>query len=145
MISTAVDAGTPARWVAADEAYGNSAIFRSRLRGLRLGYVLAISRDHLIPLDGGKARRRADQVAAALPATAWQRRSAGPGSKGPRFSDWAWLDEVTTDHDPDDGGQHSLLIRRNNTTGELAFVARRRATLRHIAICVQHSRLGRPP
>jgi SRSO17 transposase len=121
MISTAVDAGTPARWVAADEAYGNSAIFRSRLRGLRLGYVLAISRDHLIPLDGGKARRRADQVAAALPATAGQRRSAGPGSKGPRFSDWAWLDEVTTDHDPDDGGQHSLLIRRNDTTGELAF------------------------
>lgn len=121
MITAALDAKVPARWVAADEAYGNSSVFRSRLRELRLGYVLAISRSHLIPIDGGKTRRRADQVAAALPATAWQRRSAGAGSKGPRFYDWAWLDEVTTDTDPDDGGHHSLLIRRNNTTGELAF------------------------
>lgn len=121
MITAALDAKVPARWVAADEAYGNSSVFRSRLRELRLGYVLAVSCSHLVPLDGGKTRRRADQVAAGLPATAWQRRSAGAGSKGPRLYDWAWLDEVTTDTDPDDGGHHSLLIRRNNTTGELAF------------------------
>jgi SRSO17 transposase len=83
--------------------------------------VLAVSCDHLVPLDGGKTRRRADHIAADLPATAWQRRSAGAGSKGERLYDWARLDEVTTDADPDDSGRHSLLIRRNNTTGELAF------------------------
>ena len=121
MITTAVKAAVPARWVAADEAYGNSGVFRSRLRGLGLGYVLAVSCDHLVPLDGGKARLRADQIAAGLPATAWQRRSAGAGSKGPRLYDWAWLDEVSTDTDPADGGRHSVLIRRNITTGELAF------------------------
>jgi SRSO17 transposase len=120
MITAAVDAAVPARWVAADEAYGNSSTFRSRLRELRLGYVLAVSCDHLVPLDGGKTRRRADHIAADLPATAWHRRSAGAGSKGPRLYDWAWLDQVCTDEDPDDG-RHSLLIRRNNTTGELAF------------------------
>jgi len=49
------------------------------------------------------------------------RRSAGAGSKGPRFYDWAWLADVGTDGDPEVGGQHSLLIRRNTTTGELAF------------------------
>jgi SRSO17 transposase len=87
MITAAVQGAVPARWVAADEAYGNSSIFRSRLRELRLGYVLAVSCDHLLPLDGGKTRRRADQVAAELPATAWQRRSAGAGSKGPRLYD----------------------------------------------------------
>jgi SRSO17 transposase len=87
MITAAVQGAVPARWVAADEAYGNSSIFRSRLRELRLGYVLAVSCDHLVPLDGGKTRRRADQVAAELPATAWQRRSAGAGSKGPRLYD----------------------------------------------------------
>ncbi|MFF3870082.1 hypothetical protein [Micromonospora sp. NPDC001898] len=64
---------------------------------------------------------RADRVAVDLPASAWQRRSAGTGSKGPRFCAWAWLDDVWTDADPDDGGHHSLLIRRNTTTGELAF------------------------
>ncbi|OKI54857.1 hypothetical protein [Micromonospora sp. CB01531] len=74
-------------------------------------------RSHLIPLDGGKTRVRADRIAADLPASAWQRRSAGDGSKGPRFYDWAWLDDVCTD----DGGHHSLLIRRNTTTGEPAF------------------------
>jgi SRSO17 transposase len=121
MITAAVEAGVPARWVAADEAYGNSSSYRAQLRKLRLGYVLAVSCDHLVPIDGGKTRRRADHLAAALPATAWHRRSAGAGSKGPRLYDWAWLDEVTTDSDPDDGGRHSILIRRNNTTGELAF------------------------
>ncbi|NES16154.1 MULTISPECIES: IS701 family transposase [Micromonospora] len=121
MITAALDAGVPAGWVTADEAYGNSAAFRARLREHGLGYVLAVSCSHLIPLDGGKVKVRADQVAAELPASAWQRRSAGAGSKGPRFYDWAWLDDVTTDADPDDGGHHSLLIRRNTTTGELAF------------------------
>jgi len=121
MITAALDAQVPARWVAADEAYGNSSTFRSRLRDLGLGYVLAVSCDHLVPLDGGKTRRRADHIATDLPSTAWQRRSAGAGSKGERLYDWTWLDEVTTDADPADGGHHSLLIRRNNTTGELAF------------------------
>jgi SRSO17 transposase len=121
MITAAVAAGVPARWVTADEAYGNNAVFRARLRQLLLGYVVAVSRDHLIGLDRGKTRRRADQVATGLPAWAWTRRSAGNGSKGPRFYDWAWLDDVGTDGDPHDNGWHSLLIRRNNTTGELAF------------------------
>ncbi|SCF16250.1 DDE superfamily endonuclease [Micromonospora matsumotoense] len=121
MVTAALDAGVPAAWVAADEAYGNSSVFRAGLREHEIGYVLAVSRSHLVPIDGGKTRIRADQIAADLPASAWQRRSAGAGSKGPRFYDWAWLDDVCTDADPDDGGRHSLLIRRNITTGELAF------------------------
>ncbi|PWU45932.1 IS701 family transposase [Micromonospora sp. S4605] len=121
MITAAIDAGVPAGWAAADEAYGNSAVFRAHLREHGLGYVLAVSCSHLIPLDGGKTRVRADRVTADLPASAWQRRSAGAGSRGPRFYYWAWLDDVCTDADPDDGGHHSLLIRRNTTTGELAF------------------------
>ncbi len=121
MITAALDAGVPAGWAAADEAYGNSSAFRAHLREHQLGYVLAVSRSHLVPIDGGKTRLRADRIAADLPASAWQRRSAGTGSKGPRFYDWAWLDDVCTDADPDDGGRHSLLIRRNTSTGELAF------------------------
>ncbi|MFD1365758.1 IS701 family transposase [Actinoplanes sichuanensis] len=132
MITAAVNALVPARWVAADEAYGNNTRLRSELRKLRLGYVLAVSCDHLVPIDAGKTRCRADRLAADLPATAWTRRSAGDGSKGPRFYDWAWLADVGADGDPDDDGRHSLLIRRNNTTGELTFYrcwASRPATL----------------
>jgi SRSO17 transposase len=121
MIGAAVAAGVPAGWAAADEAYGNSGAFRAGLRAHRLGYVLAVSGSHLVPLDGGKVKCRVDRIAAALPVSAWQRRSAGAGSKGPRLYHWAWLADVCTDADPDDGGQHSLLIRKNATTGELAF------------------------
>ena len=121
MITAAVKALVPARWVAADEAYGNNTRLRGELRKLRLGYVLAVSCDHLVPIDAGKIRCRADRLAENLPAIAWTRRSAGDGSKGPRFYDWAWLTDVGADGDPDDGGRHSVLIRRNNTTGELAF------------------------
>lgn len=54
MITAALDAGVPAGWAAADEAYGNSTAFRAQLRGHQLGYVLAVSRSHLVPIDGGK-------------------------------------------------------------------------------------------
>jgi hypothetical protein len=46
----------------------------------------------------------------------WQRYSAGVGSKGPRWYNWAWV-EAATDTQPN----QTLLIRRNNTTGELAY------------------------
>lgn len=54
----------------------------------------------LIPLDGGKTRRRADLIVADLPVTAWHRCSADAGSKGPGLYDRGWLDHVTTDIDP---------------------------------------------
>ncbi len=62
---------------------------------------------------------RADTIAANLPRRAWQRLSAGPGSKGPRYYDWAWISVHTADTEC--RGQWWLLIRRNNTTRELAF------------------------
>ena len=59
---------------------------------------------------------RADHVATTLPRGAWQRHSAGSGAKGPRPYDWA-LVEI----DADQPGHRWLLVRRNSTTGELAY------------------------
>jgi len=115
MIGAALDAGAPAGWVAADEVYGNDPAFRAGVGARGLGYVLAVSCDHRIPIDGGKVRLRADVLTAGLPAPAWQRISAGAGSKGPRYYDWAWLDIATATTG------HSLLIRRNPSTGDLAY------------------------
>jgi len=113
MISAAVAAKMPAGWVAGDEVYGDNGAFRAGIAKLGLGYVLAVSCDHRIPaFPGGRRRLRADQIAAALPAGCWQRVSAGTGSKGPRWYEWAWASA----HQPG----HSLLIRRGST-GELAF------------------------
>src|SRR5690242_777784 len=113
MITKAVAAGIPAAWVASDEAYGDNGAFRAGIATLGLGYVLAVSCTHRIPAwPGGKRRLRADHIAAALPARCWHRISAGTGSKGPRWYDWAWASA----HQPG----HSLLIRRGSD-GTLAF------------------------
>ena len=113
MITKAVAATVPAAWVASDEAYGDNGAFRAGVAKLGLGYVLAVSCDHQIPVwPGGKRRLRADHIAAAVPAGAWHRISAGTGAKGPRWYDWAWASV----HQPG----HSLLIRRGSD-GTLAF------------------------
>lgn len=39
----------------------------------------------------GLGIQRADQIAAGLPKRAWQRLSAGPGAKGHRYYDWAFI------------------------------------------------------
>ena len=57
---------------------------------------------------------------AQLPARAWQKHSAGAGSHGHRFYSWAWI--ALLPEDDTDTGQHHLLIRRNDATGELAYL-----------------------
>lgn len=116
MINAAVAAAVPARWVTGDEVYGNDPVFRAGMQALGLGYVLAVACDHRITVNNGLTRMRADQIAAGLPETAWQRYSAGAGSKGPRWYAWAWIEAATAE-----APGHTLLIRRNTTTGELAF------------------------
>jgi len=117
MIEAAVTAGLPCRWVAGDEAYGGDPRLATRLRDLRLGYVLAVARTHQVTT--GLGVYRADVLAAGLPRSAWQRVSAGRGAKGHRYYDWSFtaLPHAADSH----GGHHWLLIRRNRTTGELAF------------------------
>jgi SRSO17 transposase len=116
MIARALDAEVPARWVAGDEVYGADPGLRSDLEHRQVGYVLTVACDHRV--NSLAVPLRADEIATALPAAAWQRLSAGQGSKGPRFYDWAW---VGIDTNADRAGQQWLLIRRNNTTGELAY------------------------
>ena len=113
MITEAVAAKVPAAWVASDELYGDNGAFRAGVAKLGLGYVLAVSCDHRVPAwPGGRRRLCAGQIAAALPARCWQRVSAGTGSKGPRWYDWAWVCAHQLGH--------SLLIRRGSD-GVLAF------------------------
>ena len=87
MIARALDVGTPAAWVAGDEVYGADPGLRGDLHTRRVGYVLAVAKNH--PVTVGTGKRRAADLAAGLPARAWQRISAGPGAKGHRWYDWA--------------------------------------------------------
>src|SRR5206468_6862371 len=95
---------------------------RAALETRRVGYVLAIAGTRRLPTAAGPIR--ADVLAAILPRRAWQRLSAGPGAKGQRYYDWAWLQlaaPARSDVDSSGVGCRWLLIRRSRRTGELAF------------------------
>jgi SRSO17 transposase len=118
LISRAVEANTPAAWVAGDEVYGADPTLRAAIRGHGLGYVLAVSANRRVPTQAGPIR--VDALPAMLPARAWQKHSAGAGSHGHRLYSWAWI--ALLPEDDTDTGQHHLLIRRNDRTGELAYL-----------------------
>jgi SRSO17 transposase len=117
MITRALDAGVPATWVAGDEVYGADPGLRETLEDRGIGYVLAVACSHPVHTHVGK--HRADELTARVPKHAWQWLSAGVGSKGPRFYGWAWISIRPSRTDA--SGYWWLLIRRNNTTGELAY------------------------
>jgi SRSO17 transposase len=114
MITAALDAGITASWVTGDKAYGQDPQLRAALEARGIGYVLAVACSTRVRINQGRTLIRADTVAGRLPATAWQRHSAGNGAKGPRHYDWTWVHIGT-------GSHRHLLIRRNRTTDELAF------------------------
>ena len=118
LIGRAVDAKVPAAWVAGDEVYGADPKLRAAIRGHGLGYVLAVAANRRVPTAAGPIR--VDQLPAQLPPWAWQKHCAGAGSHGHRYYSWAWITLLA--EDDADTGHHSLLIRRNDTTGELAYL-----------------------
>ncbi|MFF7903853.1 IS701 family transposase [Streptomyces sp. NPDC007920] len=114
MIERFLDAGHHVGWVTGDEVYGGNPTLRTALAERGIGYVLAVACSAEVPTQAGKFR--ADRLVKRLPKRAWQKLSAGRGAKGHRFYDWAVIDL-----DGSCPGHHQLLIRRNRTTGELAY------------------------
>jgi SRSO17 transposase len=118
LVSRAVAAKVPAAWVAGDEVYGADPRLRAAIRSHGLGYVLAIAANRRVPTPAGPIR--VDRLPAMLPARAWQQHSAGAGSHGLRLYSWAWI--ALDPEDTADTGYHHLLIRRNDATGEHAYL-----------------------
>ena len=69
-------------------------------------YVLAVPQNQRIGLT-----HRADSVVARWEAARWQRLSAGEGSQGPRYYDWAWQELSFRWTEP--GWKQWLLARRS--------------------------------
>jgi SRSO17 transposase len=118
LIDRAVAASVPAAWVAGDEVYGADPHLRAVIGGHGLGYVMAIAANRRVPTHAGPIR--VDALPALIPAHAWQKHSAGAGAHGPRLYSWAWFRLLA--EDDTDSGVHHLLIRRNDATGEHAYL-----------------------
>ena len=127
MIERVLSTKVPFSWVAADSVYGVGDI-EIALRRAGKGYVLGVNSKHAFT-SWGKAYAvsgTAGSIAEDLPPEAWQRLSAGAGTKGERLHDWAYLDLADLDageFNADLSGvwTRGLLIRRNISDGELAF------------------------
>src|SRR5215218_2379997 len=92
------------------------------------GYVLGVSGAHHFTSWVGKPEvaGTAEAIAEDLDPSAWQRLSAGIGSKGERLYTWAYCELADLDaaeYDESHSGlwTRGLLIRRSLTDGELAF------------------------
>ena len=93
MIERAIVAEVPFRWVTADSVYGVGDI-EMALRRSGKGYVLGVSANSQFNSWIGKpaVAGTAEAIAQDLKPAAWQRLSAGEGTKGARLSDWAYLE-----------------------------------------------------
>ncbi len=118
MPARTLDAGLPASWATADEAYGMDSKFRTFLEQRRVNYVVAVPKNQFVAC-GVRADLRADTQVAAAPAEAWKRLSCGDGAKGHRLYDWA---PATVHFEVEPGYRRWLPARRSltaNAKGEL--------------------------
>ena len=140
LLARAFAAGVPARWVVGDTVSSGDEV-RRWLEGQGRSYVLAVPSTHGI-------WTRAHQVAVErlveqLSADAWVRLSAGAGSQGPRWYDWAclrlpyataagkgqWLLARRSVSDPSELAYYRVFGPAETPVGELVRVAGRRGTI----------------
>src|SRR3954466_848611 len=93
MAERAIAAGVPFAWVVGDSIYGVSEV-EMALRREGKGYVLGVAATSRFNSWGAKppVAGTAAAIAAGLEESAWQRLSAGDGTKGERLFDWAYLE-----------------------------------------------------
>ncbi len=107
MLARAFAAQVPAAWVVGDTIYGGDEL-RRWLEEQQRAYALAVPCTHGLWTMGRQVEARA--LADDVPETAWSRISAGEGSQGPRWYDWALLG---LPYDAPPGMAHGLLVRRS--------------------------------
>ena len=124
MLEHALALGIPAGWVTGDEGYGSAPALRAALERRPCAYVLAVRRNEPLTVPPRAPQPRlvglletAASATAKLKSEAWERYSAGAGSKGERWYDWAWRPLAET---VPAGWRKWLLVRRSLDDGELA-------------------------
>ena len=101
MLERAFSAGVKASWVVADTVYSSWKV-RNFLEEQKQPYVLAVASNFMIRFisEDGVQQPHIATLFKNIGSDAWQRLSAGSGSKGERLYDWAWLSlrDMSTKH-----------------------------------------------
>jgi SRSO17 transposase len=140
LLARAFAAGVPAHWVVGDTIYSGDEV-RRWLEGQGRSYVLAVPSNHGIWTRAHQ--QTAAQLFAQAPADAWVRLSAGEGSQGPRWYDWAclalpyataagkeqWLLARRSVSDPNELAYYRVFGAADTPVGEMVRVAGRRWTI----------------
>jgi SRSO17 transposase len=137
MIERALANGLPARWVSGDSVYGNDGKLRLWLEEQNLAHVLGVSGNHYVTI--GWKQHKASAVAAQFSPEDWQPLSAGQGSKGPRWYEWAavetnslhedwarWLLVRRSVEDPQEQAYYRVFAPVGTTLEEMVAVAGKR-------------------
>ena len=128
MVARAIKAGVPFGWVTADSVYGVGDIERA-LRCAYKSYVLGVTGQHSFWSWDAEVdvAGTAEEVSKALVEEDWVRLSAGGGTKGPRWFDWAYVELATLRADALDPAldqslwTRGLLVRRSLSDGALSY------------------------
>ena len=128
MVARAIKAGVPFGWVTADSVYGVGDI-ELALRRAYKSYVLGVTGQHSFWSWDAEVdvAGTAEEVAKALVEEDWIRLSAGGGTKGPRWFDWAYVELATLRADALDPAldqslwTRGLLVRRSLSDGALSY------------------------
>ncbi len=140
LLARAFADGVPARWVVGDTVYSGDEV-RRWLEGQGRDYVLAVPSTHGIWTRAHQ--QTAEHLIGRLPSDAWVRLSAGEGSQGPRWYDWAclrlpyataagkgqWLLARRSISDPSELAYYRVFGPADTPVGEMVRVAGRRWTI----------------
>ncbi len=140
LLARAFADGVPGRWVVGDTVYSGDEV-RRWLEGQGRDYVLAVPSTHGIWTRAHQ--QTAEHLIGRLPSDAWVRLSAGEGSQGPRWYDWAclrlpyataagkgqWLLARRSISDPSELAYYRVFGPADTPVGEMVRVAGRRWTI----------------
>jgi SRSO17 transposase len=117
MFKNAFGNNIKAKWVTGDEVYGNNGELRNWLESKQHPYVLAVACDTYVWKEF--EHLRVDALVKTLTGKDWKRLSAGEGSKGHRWYDWAVI-EINSMLEPEQ--KRCVLFRRNTEDpSEIAY------------------------
>lgn len=116
MVARAVTAKVPFAWVTGDEVYGDNRSLRVWLEQQDLHFVLAVRSNQYVWTERLR-QETVEQLGHAVPGKDWHTLSAGDGTKGPRWYDWARVPLLSWQMP----GERWLLLRKSHVDGKLAY------------------------